>query len=325
MNNKIRIGIYGYGNLGQGVESELLKNPDLEAVAVFSRRQLTTKTGIPAVSTRDIGAWKDKIDVMILCGSSAGDLPTQGPELAAHFNTVDSFDTHAKIPEYLEAVDQAAKSGGNLAIVSVGWDPGLFSIMRLVMGAVIPAGKTYSFWGDGVSQGHSGVIRDIDGVADAVQYTLPVPSAMERVRRGERPDFSVREKHTRLCYVVAEEGADKARIESEIKAIPHYFDQYDTTVTFISAEELKAKHSGLPHGGSTIHMGETGENHHQMLEFSLKLDSNPEFTASVLIAYARAAYTLSAQKGERGARTVFDIPPILLSPQNPAALIRDLL
>ena len=324
MNNKIKIGICGYGNLGRGVESELLKHPDLEAVAVFSRREVKTNTGIPAVLLQDALAWKDKIDVMMLCGASASDLPTQGPEFAKHFNTVDSYDTHAKIPEYLQAVDESAKSGGNLAVISIGWDPGLFSLMRLMMGAVIPAGKTYSFWGDGVSQGHSEVVRRIEGVADAVQYTLPVPAAMERVRSGEQPDLSIREKHTRLCYVVAEEGADKDQIEAQIKAIPNYFDQYDTTVRFITAEERMAEHSKLPHGGYTIHIGETGENNKQVLEFSLKLDSNPEFTASVLVAYARAAYKLSA-KGETGARTLFDIPPVLLSPTDPAELIRDLL
>ena len=324
MNRTIRIGICGYGNLGRGVESELLKNPDLEAVAVFSRREITTNTGIPVVAFQDAASWKDKIDVMILCGASATDLPTQGPEFAKHCNIVDSYDTHAKIPEYMQKVDQSAKSGGKLAVISIGWDPGLFSLMRLMMGAVIPAGKTYSFWGDGVSQGHSEVVRRVEGVADAVQYTLPVPAAMERVRKGESPALSTREKHTRVCYVVAEEGADKARIEAQIKAIPHYFDEYDTTVHFITAEEREAKHSKLPHGGYTIHMGETGEENKQIMEFSLKLDSNPEFTASVLVAYARAAYQLAA-KGECGARTIFDIPPVLLSAQDPADLIRDLL
>ena len=324
MNRTIRIGICGYGNLGRGVESELLKNPDLEAVAVFSRRQITSNTGLPVVSIEDAAAWKDKIDVMILCGASANDLPTQAPAFAKHFNTVDSYDTHAKIPEYMQAVDAAAQSGGNLALISVGWDPGLFSLMRLMMGAVIPAGKTYSFWGDGVSQGHSEVVRGIEGVADAVQYTLPVPRAIERVRNGEQPNLSTREKHTRVCYVVAEEGADKNRIEAEIKAIPHYFDEYDTTVHFITAEERKAKHSKLPHGGHTIHIGETGEKNNQVLEFSLKLDSNPDFTASVLVAYARAVHKLS-EKGEKGARTLFDIPPVLLSAQDSAVLIRDLL
>ena len=261
---------------------------------------------------------------MILCGGSANDLPEQGPEFAKIFNTVDSFDTHAKIPAYFKAVDASAKSAGKISIISIGWDPGLFSLMRLYAGAILPAGKTYTFWGKGVSQGHSDAIRGIEGVLDAVQYTIPVDSAMKKIRNGETPALTAREKHTRLCYVVAAENADKKRIEKEIKEMPNYFDEYDTTVNFISAAELKAAHGKLPHGGNVIHMGATGAGNNHAIEFSLKLDSNPEFTASVLLAYARAAYKLSA-KGERGARTIFDIPPVLLSSSSAEELIKNLL
>jgi len=328
MDKKIRVGICGYGNLGRGVESEIAKNPDLELVAVFTRRKsdgtLNIKSNVPLVHVDSAIDWKDKIDVMILCGGSAHDLPTQGVEFAKIFNTVDSFDTHAKIPEYFNSVDTSARAGNNISIISIGWDPGLFSIMKLYMGAIIPKGQTYAFWGKGVSQGHSGAIRGIEGVEDAIQYTLPVEEAMERVRRGENPELTTREKHTRLCYVVAAEGADKKRIESEIKNMPNYFSDYDTMICFVSHDELKANHSKLMHGGNVIHTGETGDGNKQVIEFSLKLDSNPEFTASVLIAYARAAHKLS-DKGESGARTVFDIPPILLSGQDKAEVVKNLL
>jgi len=316
MNSKIRIGICGYGNLGRGVESELKNNPDMELVAVFTRRtpleSLQVKANVPVVPVGNATEWKGKIDVMILCGGSADDLPTQGPELAGIFNTVDSYDTHAIIPEYFKSVNDSAISGNNISIISVGWDPGLFSILRLYMSSLLPIGKTYTFWGKGVSQGHSAAIRGIKGVKDAAQYTIPVDSAISRIRTGETPDFTTREKHTRLCYVVADESADLARIEKEIKEMPNYFDEYDTTVCFISAEELNKSHKKLTHGGNVIHIGKTGECNDHVIELSLKLDSNPEFTASVLIAYARAAHRLSL-RGEKGARTVFDIPPTLLS------------
>ena len=309
--------ICGYGNLGRGVESETAKNPDMELIAVFTRRKpaeaLKIKANVPAVHVDDAAYWKGKIDVMILCGGSANDLPSQGPGFAKLFNTVDSFDTHAKIPGYFKEVDDAAMSGGNVSVISAGWDPGIFSLMKLYMGAVIPEGKTYAFWGPGVSQGHSDAIRGIKGVINAVQYTIPVDSVMESIRSGETPNLTPRQKHTRLCYVAAAPGEDRGRIAKEIKEMPYYFDEYDTEVRFISADELKVEHGTLPHAGSVIHTGKTGEDNKQVAEFSLKLDSNPEFTASVLIAYARAAYRL-AQNGERGARTVFDIPPILLSP-----------
>ena len=328
MDRKIKIGICGYGNLGRGIESEIAKNPDLELAAVFTRRKpaesLQIKANVPVVHVDQAAEWKDKIDVMVLCGGSANDLPLQGPAFAKIFNTVDSFDTHAKIPDYFEKVDNSAKSGNHVSIVSIGWDPGLFSVMRLYAGAVLPDGKTYTFWGKGVSQGHSDAVRGIKGVADAIQYTVPVDSAVRRIRDGETPELDAREKHTRVCYVVAEEGADKARIEKEIKTMPNYFDEYDTTVHFISLEELKANHGGLPHGGNVIHTGATGTGNRNAIEFSLKLDSNPEFTASVLLAYARAAYRLFV-KGERGARTIFDIPPILLSSLSPEEAIKDLL
>ncbi|MCL2145236.1 MAG: diaminopimelate dehydrogenase [Endomicrobia bacterium] len=328
MEKKIRIGICGYGNLGRGVEAEIVKNPDLELAAVFTRRQpaesLQIKANAPVVHVDSAAEWKDKIDVMILCGGSANDLPVQGSEFAKIFNTVDSFDTHAKIHDYFKAVDSSARSGSNISIISIGWDPGLFSLMRLYMGSIIRTGKTYTFWGKGVSQGHSDAIRGIEGVVDAIQYTIPVDHAVEKIRNGENPELTAREKHTRLCYVVATEDADKKRIEKEIKEMPNYFDEYDTSVCFISADELKADHGKLPHGGNVIHMGKTGETNKHIIEFSLKLDSNPEFTASVLLSYARAAYKLSA-KGECGARTIFDIPPILLSPLDIEEAIKNLL
>jgi len=316
MNNRIKIGICGYGNLGRGVESEIAKNPDLELVVVFTRRKpadaLCIQANVPVVHVDDAATWKDKIDVVILCGGSANDLPVQGPEFAKIFNTVDSFDTHAKIPDYFQTMDQSAQSGGHISVVSIGWDPGLFSLMRLYMGSILQTGETYTFWGKGVSQGHSDAVRRIDGVENAVQYTIPLDSAMESIRNGKGVALTTREKHTRVCYVVAAEGADQKEIETKIKKMPYYFDEYDTTVYFISADELKANHSELPHGGNVMHMGTTGAGNHHIMEFSLKLESNPEFTASVLLAYARAAYRLSA-KGECGARTIFDIPPVLLS------------
>ena len=322
---KIKIGICGYGNLGRGVESEILKNSDMELIAVFSRRDsLAINSNAAVVHIDNMEEWKDKIDVLILCGGSANDLPIQGPQFAKIFNTVDSFDTHAKIPEYFKEVDEAAKLGGNVALISIGWDPGMFSLMRLYAGAILPRGETYTFWGKGVSQGHSDAIRRIEGVENAVQYTIPSQSAMEKAKNGEGAGLATRDKHARECYVVATEGADKERIEREIKEMPNYFADYDTTVHFITAEELKANHSGMPHGGNVIHIGRTGDNNSQVIEYKLQLDSNPEFTASVLIAYARAAYCLS-QKGETGARTAFDIAPALLSPVDSETLRKELL
>lgn len=313
----IRIGIAGYGNLGKGVEAAVKNASDMELVAVFTRRNpesIKVRTeGVGVFGFDSIADFKDKIDVIVNCGGSATDLPKTTPMIAESFNVIDSFDTHAKIPEHFAAVDSSAKVGKNIAIISVGWDPGLFSLNRLYMNAVLPNGKDYTFWGRGVSQGHSDAIRRIDGVIDARQYTVPVKSAVERVRNGENPELTTRDKHTRECYVVVEEGADKARIEDEIKTMPNYFSDYNTTVNFISLEELKRDHSGIPHGGSVIRSGCTGfdlDTKHT-IEYSLKLESNPEFTGSVLTAYARAAYKLS-QKGESGCRTVFDIAPALL-------------
>lgn len=328
MSKKIRIGICGYGNLGKGAETEISANPDMELAAVFTRRNpagsLKTKTDVPVVHVDSAGEWTGRIDVMLLCGGSSSDLPKQGPRFAKEFNTVDSFDTHAKIPEHLAAMDKAARSGGNVSVISVGWDPGLFSLMRLYMGSIIPKGDTYTFWGKGVSQGHSEAVRRIKGVENAIQYSIPVETALEKVRAFKKPKLTARDKTARVCYVVAEDGADKAHIESEIKNMPNYFDEYDTTVHFITAKELKAEHSALPHGGNVLHTGITGKKNKQMLEFSLKLDSNPEFTASVMLAYARAAYRLS-QKNEVGARTIFDIPPALLFYGNINEAVSDLL
>ena len=317
----MKIAIYGYGNLGRGVECATKYHTDAELVAIFTRRPpetVKTVLGTPVYSAESILDFKDKIDVLILCGGSATDLPKMTPALAEHFNVVDSFDTHAKIPEHFLAVDESAKKSGHTALISAGWDPGLFSIARLYASSVLPEGSDYTFWGRGISQGHSDAIRRIDGVVDARQYTVPVSEALSAVRSGKCPLLSTREKHLRECYVVAEEGADKARIESEIKNMPNYFADYDTTVTFITLEELREKHCGMPHGGSVIRNGKTGfdsENTHTV-EFSLKLDSNPEFTASVLVAYARAIYRLS-KKGEAGCKTVFDIAPAYLSQYSP--------
>ena len=314
---KIRIGIVGYGNIGRGVELAVARNEDMELKAVFTRRdpssvKIHTK-GAAVKHMDDMLSMKDEIDVMMLCGGSATDLPVMGPQIAADFNTIDSFDTHARIPEYFENVDKAAKAGKKIGIISVGWDPGMFSLNRLYAESVLPQGSTYTFWGKGVSQGHSDAIRRVEGVRDGIQYTVPIEAAVERVRSGSEPELTTREKHLRECYVVPEEGADLKAIENAIKTMPNYFDEYDTTVTFITEEELKEKHHKMSHGGFVIRSGDTGEEGNQhIIEYSLKLDSNPEFTASVLICYARAAYRLS-KAGESGARTVFDIAPALLS------------
>lgn len=317
----IRIGIYGYGNLGRGVECAVKQNLDMELAAVFTRRAPENlkilSEQVPVYRADEAAAHADEIDVLILCGGSATDLPVQTPQLAKFFNVVDSFDTHAKIPEHFANVDAAAKQSGKVALISVGWDPGMFSLNRMYAGAVLPQGSDYTFWGKGVSQGHSDAIRRIEGVLDARQYTIPVDSALEAVRSGVNPELTTREKHTRECFVVAEEGADLSRIENEIKTMPNYFADYDTTVHFISMEELQRDHSGIPHGGFVIRSGKTGWNgeHTHIIEYSLKLDSNPEFTALVIAAYARAAYRMN-RNGESGCKTVFDVAPALLSPQS---------
>ena len=322
--DKIRIGIVGYGNIGRGVEQSIKRNDDMELKAVFTRRDPASvkiqTEGAEVKHFDDMEAMKDEIDVMILCGGSATDLPVIGPKVAASFNTIDSFDTHAKIPEYFANVDKAAKEGKNVSIISVGWDPGMFSLNRLYAESILVQGSTYTFWGKGVSQGHSDAIRRIKGVKNGIQYTVPIEAAVDQVRSGSEPELTTRQKHLRECYVVAEEGADKAAIEEAIKTMPNYFDEYDTTVTFITEEELKANHSKMPHGGFVIRTGETGcEGNKHVIEYSLRLDSNPEFTGSVLVAYARAAYRLS-QKGESGARSVFDIAPAMLSQMTPEEL-----
>ncbi len=326
----IKIGIYGYGNLGRGVESAVRQNPDMELVAVFTRRDPSALK----INTQGVGVYNadklkdmtDKIDVLILCGGSATDLPVQTPEMAKLYNVVDSFDTHAKIPEHFVNVDKAAKESGKVAIISVGWDPGMFSLNRMYAGAVLPDGKDYTFWGKGVSQGHSDAIRRIVGVLDAKQYTIPVDEALDAVRSGSNPELTTRQKHIRECFVVADEGADKARIENEIKTMPNYFADYDTIVHFISQEELNRDHSGIPHGGFVIRSGRTGLNleHQHIIEYSLKLDSNPEFTASVIVAYARAAYKMN-KTGDCGCKTVLDIAPSMLSAKDPADLRKELL
>lgn len=314
----MKIGIYGYGNLGKGVENAIKQNSDMELFGVFTRRDpKSLKINTPSAKVlpaKDVTKYKADIDVLIICGGSATDLPEMTPALAKDFNVIDSFDTHSDIPKHFANVDNAAKANGNVAIISVGWDPGMFSLNRLYASAILPDGKDYTFWGKGVSQGHSDAIRRIEGVLDARQYTCPVESAVEAVRNGETPELSAREKHTRLCYVVAKPGADLKRIEHEIKTMPKYFADYDTTVNFITQKELDRDHKGIPHGGMVLRSGVTGansENKH-VIEYKLTLDSNPEFTASVLVAYARAAYRLS-QKGDAGCKTVFDIPPALLS------------
>ncbi len=312
----IKIAIAGYGNLGKGVEKAIAQNPDMELVCVFTRRDpesLKPASGVPAVALAEMEAWKDKVDVVVLCGGSATDLPKQTPQIAAMFNVIDSFDTHANIPVHFAAVDQAAKEAGKVAMISVGWDPGMFSLNRLYAESILRDGSTYTFWGKGVSQGHSDAIRRIAGVKRGIQYTVPVPEAIESVRRGENPELTTRQKHTRECFVVAEEGADKAAIENSIKTMKNYFDEYDTTVHFISEEEFEANHRTLPHGGFVMRSGVTGEGTKQLIEYSLTLGSNPEFTSCVLVAYARAIARLAAE-GETGARTVFDIAPKYLSP-----------
>ncbi len=325
-----KIGILGYGNLGRGVECAIWQNPDMTLCAVFSRRDpktvkiLTETAKVCHIS--ELENWKDEIDVLILCGGSATDLPVQTPESVKLFNVVDSFDTHARIPEHFAAVDKAAKESGKIGIISVGWDPGMFSLIRMISGAVLPDGKDYTFWGKGVSQGHSDAIRRIEGVKNAKQYTIPVDEALKRVRSGENPSLTTREKHIRECFVVAEDGADLEKIENEIKTMPNYFADYDTIVHFITEEELQRDHSGIPHGGFVIRSGKTGNNleNKHIIEYSLKLDSNPEFTSSVIVAYARAAYRLY-KEGACGAKTVFDVPPAYLSNKSSEELRAELL
>ncbi len=326
----IRVGIMGYGNLGRGIECALKQNSDMELVAVFTRRDPDTVSilseNVKVYHVDDAPKMKDEIDVMILCGGSATDLPKQTKEYAQYFNVVDSFDTHARIPEHFEAVDEVAQASGRVAMISVGWDPGMFSLNRLYANAILPNGCDYTFWGKGVSQGHSDAIRRVEGVANAKQYTVPVEDALARVRSGENPELSTRDKHTRECYVVAKDGADKAKIEAEIKNMPNYFADYDTTVNFISEEELQTNHAGIPHGGFVIRSGKTGwneENNH-IIEYSLKLDSNPEFTASVIVAYARAAYRMN-KEGQKGCKTVFDVAPAYLCSASAEELRKHLL
>ena len=317
----VRIGILGYGKLGRGIECAIRQNQDMELVAVFTRRdpqQVKIQTeGVSVYKVDQIAEFQDKIDVLMLCGGSATDLPKQTPEYAKYFNVIDSFDTHANIPQHFADVDEVAKANGHVAMISVGWDPGMFSLNRLYAASILPEGKDYTFWGKGVSQGHSDAIRRVKGVKDGKQYTIPVDAALEAVRSGSNPELTTRQKHTRECFVVAEEGADLAQIEHDIKTMPNYFSDYDTTVHFISEEELKRDHSGIPHGGFVIRSGKTGLNkeHNHIIEYSLKLDSNPEFTASVLVAYARAVYRMK-QEGMKGCKTVFDVAPAYLSPMS---------
>lgn len=327
--NKIRIGITGYGNLGKGVEYAVESSDDMVLAGIFSRRspeQIKPRTGVPVYSMEQAAQMKNQIDVMIVCGGSANDLPVQTAQLAEHFNLVDSFDTHAKIPEHFENVDKISKQSKKISIISAGWDPGMFSLNRLYSQAILPNGSDYTFWGKGVSQGHSDAIRRIDGVLDAKQYTIPVDCALERVRSGEQPELTTREKHTRECFVVAKDDADLKFIENQIKTMPNYFADYDTTVHFISKDEFKAKHSGIPHGGVVFRTGTTGENqkNKHIIEYRLTLDSNPEFTAGVLTACARAAYRLN-KEGMSGCKTLFDIPPSYLHQQSPEELRKNLL
>ncbi len=320
----MKLAIYGYGNLGKGVECAIRQNPDAQLFGVFTRRdpdKVKTLTGVSVYPADQIGKYKDEIDVLIICGGSATDLPAMTPMLAKDFNVVDSFDTHAKIPSHFANVDAAAKESGHIALISAGWDPGMFSLNRCYASSILPEGNDYTFWGRGVSQGHSDAVRRIAGVKDARQYTVPVPSALEQVRAGTNPTLTTREKHTRECYVVAEDGADLARIEHEIKTMPNYFDEYDTTVHFISEAEMKRDHGELPHGGFVIRTGKTGLNgeHSHVIEYSLKLDSNPEFTASAIVAFARAICRMHA-RGDNGCKTVFDIAPGDLSPLSPEEL-----
>jgi diaminopimelate dehydrogenase len=324
--SKIRIGIVGYGNLGKGAVKAIKQTQDMELIAVFTRRDpknlILDEPGVESVHISNASDYQDKIDVMLLCGGSATDLPEQGPQFASMFNTIDSYDTHAKIPEYYKAVNEAAIKNNTTAIISVGWDPGLFSINRMMAEAILPNGENYTFWGKGLSQGHSDAVRRVNGVKNGVQYTIPTEEAMDKVRSGANPELTTAEKHRRVCYVVAEEGADKAAIENEIKTMPNYFADYDTEVNFISEEELKRDHSKAPHGGFVIRGGNTGEDNKQIYEFSLKLDSNPEFTSSVLVAYARAAYRLNQEK-QYGAKTVLDVAPGYISPRSAEELRKD--
>ena len=328
MSHRIRVAIAGYGNLGRGVEAALAQNPDMRLVGVFSRREPSSvkllDSSTPVYAMADIEQYQDDVDVMILCGGSKSDLPEQGPYLAKFFNTVDSFDTHAKVPEYYEALDQSARDAGRVAMLSVGWDPGLFSLNRLYGEAILPEGETYTFWGKGLSQGHSDAVRRVPGVQSAVQYTLPSEDAMARVRAGEQPELSTREKHTRECFVVLAEGADADVVRESIVSMPDYFADYDTVVNFIDQETFKTEHSSMPHGGFVIRSGNTGVNTKQTIEYSLALGSNPEFTSSVLVAYARAVHRL-ARLNDIGAKTVFYIAPGLLSPKSPAQLRKELL
>jgi len=326
----MKIGIYGYGNLARGVENAIAKNPDMELAAVFTRRDPSSlkiaTAGVPVVSTNEIDSWQNKLDVLVLCGGSATDLPEMTPALAAKFHVIDSYDNHSNIPQHFANVDAAAQAAGKVALISCGWDPGLFSLNRLYGNAVLPQGSDYTFWGRGVSQGHSDAIRRIDGVVDARQYTIPVAEAMDRVRAGENPQLTTRQKHTRECWVVAQEGADKEAIRQQIVTMPAYFADYDTTVNFITLEELQRDHAGLPHGGSVIRTGKTGLNdqHTQVIEYKLTLDSNPEFTGSVLVAYARAVVRM-AQRGEKGCKTVFDVAPIDLMAADRSEIIAHML
>ncbi len=325
----MKIAIYGYGNLGRGVECAIRQNDDMELFGVFTRRDpatLKTLTGAAVFAADSIEQYKDEIDLVIICGGSATDLPKMTPRLAETFNVIDSFDTHANIPTHYAAVDAAAAKSGHIALISAGWDPGLFSLNRLYAGSILPDGADYTFWGRGVSQGHSDAVRRIDGVKDARQYTVPVPAALDKVRSGSMPTLSTREKHTRECFVVAEDGADKAAIETAIKTMPNYFSDYDTTVTFITEEEMQKNHAALPHGGFVIRTGKTGLNgeHTHTIEYSLKLDSNPEFTASVLVACARALCKMKA-RGDSGCKTVFDIAPADLSPKSREEIIAKML
>jgi diaminopimelate dehydrogenase len=325
MNRIIKVGIVGYGNLGRGVEMALKQNPDFQLEAVFTRREVSdVGANVKTLHISQIDKYKDKIDVMILCGGSASDLPEQAPQIATMFSTVDSFDNHAKIPEYYSKLDEVAKKEGTIALISAGWDPGLFSMMRMLTGAVLPEGKDYSFWGRGVSQGHSVALRRVPGVKNGIQYTVPVKGALERVRSGQNPELTTSEKHERVCYVVAEPGADKDKITESIKSIPNYFSDYTTTVNFITEEEFRNNHSGMPHGGFVIRTGKTGKGTKQKIEFGLELGSNPEFTASVLVACARAAYRL-ANEGKIGAYTVLDIPLNYFSPKTVHELRKELL
>ena len=323
----IRLGILGYGNLGRGVENAMKLNNDMELCAIFTRRNpqdVKVNSNTPVVSVNDIEQWKDKIDVLIICGGSATDLPVQTPKYAEMFNVIDSFDTHARIPEHFANVDKVAKDSNKIAIISLGWDPGLFSLNRLFGNIILPNGKDYTFWGKGVSQGHSDAIRRIKGVKNAKQYTIPVEEALASVRNGENPELTTRQKHTRECFVVLEEGADAKQVEHEIVTMPNYFSDYDTTVHFISEEELIKNHSGIPHGGFVIRSGETSKGTKHVIEYSLKLDSNPEFTSSVLVAYARAAYKLN-KEGQSGCKTIFDIAPKYLTNKTNEELISTML